>query len=196
MCLLHTRVDETQGWYGQNDGKYNGPSAGQLRGHPPQFRVALSFLLPLADMGRTKSASTTAAIATTRKKKNPQLAPTVASLQQLKNLSDEGRKKHLLSERTVNRYDGIMRQGTGFLGAFVTERRRSVEDKDGMLENEIDGEPIDIDLLADAFNETKPNRYSAFVAEMFLTDRCLDQKKGVSTADGINAALLWYWDRM
>lgn len=129
---------------------------------------------------------------TQRKRKTAQ-SPKTASLGQLRNLSDESRKTHLLAAATTTRYESIIRQGKTLLKDTVTSRQSS---DSPMIEKDVDGREINNDELLKAFDGPAPNRLSAFAIEMFISDRCLVRKRGESTADGINAAFLWHFDNM
>ncbi len=90
-------------------------------------------------------------------------------------------------EKTRKAYERYIKSGKAFLAELVTSRRQ--DDKTREDHQEIDG-------LEKAFNSDKPNQYSSMALELFLTQKCLHEGLGASTAAGIHAAWTAYWDNM
>jgi len=84
-------------------------------------------------------------------------------------------------------YAAYVKHGKQFLSELVG---RHWEEGRALVDN------IDTDELAKAFNENKPNQYSADALELLLTHKCFNQGLGSSTADGIQAAFASFWDNM
>ncbi|KAK7050285.1 hypothetical protein R3P38DRAFT_3606265, partial [Favolaschia claudopus] len=103
----------------------------------------------------------------------------------------DARAKYTNAENTTNAYKGYLARGEDFLASVVAERRkRKTEDPNWVCEQN-----INTDLLAQAFSKP-PNQYSAVALEMFITQKCLVEGLGKSTADGIHGAYAKYWDTM
>ncbi|KAK7057802.1 hypothetical protein R3P38DRAFT_3546631 [Favolaschia claudopus] len=103
----------------------------------------------------------------------------------------DARAKYTNAENTTKAYGGYLARGDEFLAAVVEERRqRREKDPDWVCE-----QGIDTDLLAKAFSKP-PNQHSAIALEMFITQKCLVEGLGKSTADGIHGAYAKYWDNM
>jgi hypothetical protein len=77
----------------------------------------------------------------------------------------------------------------------VAERRENVDHIDNKLDSLDDDIDIDIDMMEKAF-DNPPNKYSVMMLELYLVQKCLTEKKGKSTADGIHGAFADYWDNM
>ncbi|KAK6969257.1 hypothetical protein R3P38DRAFT_3337113 [Favolaschia claudopus] len=89
-----------------------------------------------------------------------------------------------------NNYKGYYDRGIKILKDVVAERRSQEKKSPGSL---TDG--IDTDLLEKAFTG-KPNKHSVYALEMYLTQKCVVEDHGKSTADGIHGAMVNYWDRL
>jgi len=96
-------------------------------------------------------------------------------------------KEYGQPERTRKAYERYIKSGKAFLAELVTSRRQ--DDKTEEEHQETDG-------LEKAFNSDRPNQYSAMALELFLTQKCLHEGLGASTAVGIHAAWSAYWDNM
>ncbi|KAF8057462.1 hypothetical protein FPV67DRAFT_1421508 [Lyophyllum atratum] len=81
-------------------------------------------------------------------------------------------------------YSGHLQKGFAFLAKLAAERpERLVNDETGT------------DILEKAFSGP-PNRYSLFALEAYLTNRCVTEAIGISTAVSIQQAFTHYWDKM
>ncbi|TFK49186.1 hypothetical protein OE88DRAFT_1810043 [Heliocybe sulcata] len=135
----------------------------------------------------------------TRKSKS-KATPTITDLN---NQIKSNVAQHLQAGKTTAAYDGHIRRGKAFLEDLVRTRRAEqtmqMPNPDELLEkeaaNDAGEEVIDIDILAQAF-EKPPNRYSALALEMFLSEKCINQSLGESTAEGIFAAFKKMWELM
>ncbi|KAF8955908.1 hypothetical protein BDZ97DRAFT_1907423 [Flammula alnicola] len=99
-------------------------------------------------------------------------------------------KRYTTVKNTEKAYNGHLTRARKFLENLVAKRRANGEGK-------ICAAGIQTDELAKALDGDKPpNRYSALAVELFLTQRCLVEGLGVSTAEGIHGALCTLWDKM
>jgi len=110
--------------------------------------------------------------------------PSVRDLQSIKSTNED---KYGQPEKTKKAYEGYVKNGKAFLATLVEKRR--AEDK---TEDEIQ----ETNGIEKAFNTDKPNKQSAIALELFLTQKCLNEGKGMSTATGIHGAFARYWDKM
>lgn len=108
-----------------------------------------------------------------------------ASLEDLKQATAAGRAQYGRPARTRKTYDGYIQRGKKFLEDVIAQHRA----KDGTNQ-------IETNELAKAFNDDKPNKYSAIALELFLTPKCLTEDNGISTAEGIRGAFSDYWENM
>lgn len=153
----------------------------------------------------TRSSKKGKAALTSAKTKGPTSTPSAgpASLRQLNVPTVDSLCKsikaskdtHLHAKKTKEGYAGYVRRGKEFLAALVKVRRevRAVAGREAAGEDE--ESDIDVDVLALAF-ENPPNQYSAFALELFLTEKCVNQKKGESTCEGIYSAFKKAWEMM
>ena len=128
------------------------------------------------------------------KKKTRNVTTSLETLQKIKKSS---RAEHGRPKRTRDNYAGYVERGKAFLRELVAERRGNVDHVDNKLDSlddDIDID-IDIDLMEKAF-DNPPNKYSVMVLELYLVQKCLTEKRGKSTADGIHGAFTDYWDNM
>jgi len=110
--------------------------------------------------------------------------PSIAALQKIKAVS---KAEHGQPKSTTRTYEGYVKRGKEFLVGLVERRRAEGHDE---LDN------INTDELEHAFDDEKPNQYSVMALELFLTEKCLNEGHGKSTADGIHGAWARFWDRM
>ncbi|KAJ7873996.1 hypothetical protein B0H14DRAFT_3556286 [Mycena olivaceomarginata] len=110
-----------------------------------------------------------------KKAKNP-----TAALESLQKNTQAVRAKYTNAERTRNAYDGYLARGRVILADIVSERRKK---------------GIDTNLLEKAFDKP-PDKYSAVALELYLTQKCIVEGLGRSTAEGIHGAFSKYWDMM
>ena len=108
-----------------------------------------------------------------------------ASLEDLKQATAAGRAQYGRPARTRKTYDSYVQRGKKFLEEVIAQHRT----KDGDNQTETD-------KLAKAFNDNKPNKYSAIALELVLTQKCLSEDNGISTAEGIQGAFGDYWENM
>ena len=92
-------------------------------------------------------------------------------------------------KNTDSAYNGHRSRGRGFLKNLVAKRER--DEGDGVID---DG--ICTALLAKAFDNGPPNKYSALALEMFIVQKCFNEGCGKDTADGILSAFAALWDEM
>ncbi|KAK6991995.1 hypothetical protein R3P38DRAFT_2571614 [Favolaschia claudopus] len=83
------------------------------------------------------------------------------------------------AKNTKNNYKGYYDRGIRILKDVVAERRRQEKKSPGSL---TDG--VDTDLLEKVFTG-KPNKHSAYALELYLTQKCVVEELGKSTADGM-----------
>ncbi|KAK7015976.1 hypothetical protein R3P38DRAFT_2542938 [Favolaschia claudopus] len=124
-----------------------------------------------------------------RKKKDSEKQSVTA--QALAQNTRDARAKYTNAENTTNAYKGYLARGAEFLASVVAERKkREVDDPTWVCE-----QGIHTDVLAKAFLKP-PNQHSAIALEMYITQKCLVEGLGKSTADGIHGAYAKYWDTM
>jgi hypothetical protein len=96
-------------------------------------------------------------------------------------------------KNTDSAYNGHRSRGRGFLKNLVAKREKDEADSD-------DGPTIDDGIctavLAKAFDNGPPNKYSALALEMFIVQKCFNEGCGKDTADGIFSAFAALWDDM
>ncbi|KAK7059513.1 hypothetical protein R3P38DRAFT_3167927 [Favolaschia claudopus] len=94
------------------------------------------------------------------------------------------------AKKTKENYRGYYDRGLRILKDIVAQRRKQEKQNPGSL---TDG--IDTNLLEKAFTG-KPNKHSVYALELYLTQKCVVEELGQSTADGIHGAMADYWDRL
>jgi hypothetical protein len=92
-------------------------------------------------------------------------------------------------KNTDSAYNGHRSRGRVFLKNLVAKREE--DEADGTID---DG--ICTAVLAKAFDDGPPNKYSALALEMFIVQKCFNQGCGKDTADGIFSAFAALWDEM
>jgi hypothetical protein len=92
-------------------------------------------------------------------------------------------------KNTDSAYNGHRSRGRGFLKNLVA--KREIDEVDGPID---DG--ICTAVLAKAFDNGPPNKYSALALEMFIVQKCFNEGCGKDTADGIFSAFAALWDDM
>ena len=90
-------------------------------------------------------------------------------------------------ERTREAYECYIKSSKAFLAELVTNHHQDNKTREDQRET---------DGLEKAFDSDKPNRYSSMAVELFLTQKCLHEELGASTAGEIHAAWTAYWDKM
>ncbi|KAF8207109.1 hypothetical protein K438DRAFT_1917558 [Mycena galopus ATCC 62051] len=91
---------------------------------------------------------------------------------------------------TKGAYKGYLARGRAIIADVVAERRQLEEDDPGFHP-----ESIDVELLAVAL-EGPPNKHSVYALSLYLTQKCVEEGLGKSTADGIHGAFANYWDHL
>jgi hypothetical protein len=109
--------------------------------------------------------------------------PTTNDLLQMK---ADNKNEYAQPKSTRTNYEGYLKRGKAFLAKLVEKRQQEGDRLDG----------IDTDLLAEAFNDEKPNMYSVTALELYLTEKCMNEGHGKSTASGIHGAFTNFWDKM
>lgn len=92
-------------------------------------------------------------------------------------------------KNTDSAYNGHCSHGRGFLKNLVAKREK--DEADGLID---DG--ICTAVLAKAFDNGPPNKYSALTLEMFIVQKCFNEGCGKDTAYGIFSAFAALWDDM
>ena len=92
-------------------------------------------------------------------------------------------------KNTESAYKGQISRGRGFLKNLVAKREN--DEADGPID---DG--ICTAVLAKAFDNGPPNKYSALALEMFIVQKCFNEGCGNDTAEGIHGAFAGLWDNM
>ena len=92
-------------------------------------------------------------------------------------------------KNTDSAYNGQRSWGRGFLKNLCAKREK--DEVDAM----IDG-GICTAILAKAFDDGPPNKYSALALEMFIVQKCFNEGCGKDTAEGIHSAFAELWDEM
>ncbi|KAJ7097829.1 hypothetical protein B0H15DRAFT_773173 [Mycena belliarum] len=95
------------------------------------------------------------------------------------------------SGKTKVAYKGYLDRGRAILADVVTDKRQ--KEKEDASCPELEG--IDTKILAEAF-DGPPNKHSAYALELYLTQKCVVEGYGKSTAEGIHGAFAKYWDGM
>jgi hypothetical protein len=159
--------------------------------HEPLFEIYTLYytltyyiLLIMAPTSNKKAKGTKPA--GKKKAKNP-----TAALESLQKNTQAARAKYTNAERTRNAYDGYLARGRVILADIVSERRKKVSEDPKW----VCPQGIDTSLLEKAFDKP-PNKYSAVALELYLTQKCIVEGLGKSTAEGIHSAFSKYWDTM
>ena len=116
-----------------------------------------------------------------------QVAPEKPNFQHLLQIKATNEEQYGQPAKTRKAYKGYIKNGKAFLVELIAKRRQ--DDKSEEDQQETDG-------LEKAFNSNRPNKYSATALELFLTQKCLHEGRGASTANGIHGAWASYWDKM
>ena len=90
-------------------------------------------------------------------------------------------------KNTDSAYNGQRSQGRGFLKNLIAKRQK--DEADGLID---DG--ICTDILAKAFDNGPPNRYSALALELFIIQKCFNEGCRKDTVDGIFSVFAALWD--
>lgn len=117
--------------------------------------------------------------------------PPTAQLDVLDKNKQNARASFSQAPRTAKQYARYVEMGKEFLANVVTQRRERVEKEPSWM----CPQGIDTDILAEAF-EKPPNKHSVFALELFLTQKCIVEGNGKSTAEGVHGAFAKHWDTM
>ena len=110
-------------------------------------------------------------------------------LQGLQGIREAEVSKYNKVKNTDSAYNGQCSRGRGFLKNLVMKRKK--DEANGPIN---DG--ICTALLAKAFDDGPPNKYSALALEMFIVQKCFNEGCGEGTADSISSAFAALWDNM
>ena len=97
--------------------------------------------------------------------------------------------KYKSVKNTDSAYNGQRSRGRGFLKILCAKREK--DEVDGLVD---DG--ICTAILAKAFDDGPPNKYSALALEMFIVQKCFNEGCGKDTAWGIFSAFAAFWDEL
>ncbi|KAG6834956.1 hypothetical protein H0H93_006101, partial [Arthromyces matolae] len=124
-----------------------------------------------------------------RKSRSPRKKTQVeqARFHTLKAITTANVEKYTSVKNTSKSYAGHIRRCKAFLAADIKKRR-----EDGVVVCVLG---IPTDELEKAL-KNPPNQYSAMVVEMFISEKCFNEKLKKGVAEGIHAAFCWYWDNM
>jgi hypothetical protein len=140
-------------------------------------------------MGKRAASSSVESQVKKRIKRGKQLQA-APNLDDLNKTRDAGKKKHMFAEGTDGNYSGHLDRGFRFLASLIEEKKTSAESsEEGFFDQD-----INIDEMAKAFNLV-PNKYSAPMLELFLVQKCMTENCTQSTAHGIHAAFIRFWDQ-
>ena len=118
------------------------------------------------------------------KSKKKTQGPESSTLEQVKQISQEGKDTHLQSNQTKKAYAGHVRRGCEWLQSIVS----GGNDASGSsLEDFKDPE------FKHAFEDI-PNRFSAKALSLYLSLKGFGQEWGQSTVEGVHAAYKKLWD--
>ena len=119
--------------------------------------------------------------ASTRKRASPRkAASTTVDHAKLQELRDAGKRKWMLSANTSTAYKGHVDRGRRFLAQLITSKHASGNEIPQGLESALD---------------EIPNQHSAYVLELFLTEKCFNQGLTWQTSEGISSAFIKLWDQ-
>ena len=111
------------------------------------------------------------------------------NLQGLQAIREAEVSRYNTVKNTNSAYNGHRSRGRGFLKNLVAKREK--DEADGLID---DG--ICTAILAKAFDDGPPNKYSALALEMFIVQKCFNEGCGKDTAYGIFSAFAEIWDEM
>ncbi|KAJ7792481.1 hypothetical protein B0H14DRAFT_3563421 [Mycena olivaceomarginata] len=96
------------------------------------------------------------------------------------------------AQNTRDAYKGYLARGIAIVKDVVAERMRLEKEDPGALP---DCDIIDVKLLATAL-QGPPNKHSVYALSLYLTQKCVEEGFGKSTANGIHGAFANYWDNL
>ena len=132
-------------------------------------------------MSRKKPSTEKLSPVSTRKRTSARnTTPSNVDHLKLQELRSDGKQKWMLASNTSQTYKGHVKRGRRFLTQLIESKRTSrVEIEEG---------------LEAAFDEI-PNRHSAYVLELFITEKCFNQGLAYQNAEGISSAFMKMWDQ-
>lgn len=103
-----------------------------------------------------------------KKKKQKETQINDPTLAELLKMQADGENDHRQPKSTRNNYAGYVKRGKAFLAKLVERRSQKGDRLDG----------VDSDLLAKAFDNDKPTKYSVMALELYLTEKCINEGHG------------------
>jgi len=129
----------------------------------------------------------TAPSATVAVQKNKKRGKTPATLEELQNARNAGKKDFLMAKGTTSKYNSSVTAARAFLRVVCEGKKTGVSLGAAGID-------VDKDLYVRAFDDI-PNKYSSDALEMFITQKCFSEGCKESTATGTHAAFAKLWDR-
>lgn len=128
------------------------------------------------------------------------------NLSKLKELTASNTKQYLHSNNTTEKYDGYVKRGKEFLASFVASEDNAEVSWKAQHTQGLSGDGKDEIRVDETILQSDPKFHHAFdgapikatpqALTMFLAWKCFEQDNGKSTADGIHAAFIAYYDQM
>ena len=118
----------------------------------------------------------------------------ISSITNLEAARDQAKRNHLLAEGTTEKYDGYVARGKEFLEELVKSMQEDLKANHNLTEVERATQTQELEHLSQAFNPI-PNSQSARALELFITEKCFAQGRGMPTGSGIHAGFKKYWDK-
>ncbi|KAJ7916440.1 hypothetical protein B0H13DRAFT_2231652 [Mycena leptocephala] len=140
-------------------------------------------------MARTISTATAQKSSTKTKKSGGRKKAATAEFDALQSKKAAAPSEYSNSKRTKSAYAGYISRAREILADVVKERKAKEKAEPGWK----CPDSIDSDLLAKAL-EGAPNKYSAMVVELCITQKCIVEGLGKSTAEGFHGAWAKFWD--
>jgi len=142
-------------------------------------------------MARVASAATAKKTASEAKKTKGRKKTATAQFDALQSQKVAVHSEYSKAKKTKSTYHGYLVRSREIIADIVKERKAKEKANPGYIWP--DG--IDTKLLAKALEGT-PNKYSATAVELCLTQKCIVEGLGKSTADGLHGAWANYWDTL
>lgn len=138
-----------------------------------------------------KATNNTSKTTSRARTKKPIKISNVATLEATR---DQAKRSHLLAPKTTQKYDEYVARGREFLQELVKSIEDDIKTTRNLTKAERTIQLQDLQRLSQAFDPT-PNSQSARALELFMTEKCFAQGRGMATASGIHAGFKKYWDR-